>query len=252
MLETQTAYCRWQLEMLARLGGDCSAIAWRQLDAGAIALQARSLPGTTWNRVLGLRGDLGREFEPLLAWYAEAGITPLIETISAYTDAALTDALTRRGYYQSGFQLVLGAAAVGPGENSAASSVEVVDSAGQLATFLELQGWPAAGAAGLEAMLRAGLHARGISLYLRLRQGRPVAAAALMVQDGIGYCAPALGAAAADAGLDGALLARRIAVARAAGAEWVCTEAELLSARQARLNRLGFTAAFVRAQWTSL
>jgi hypothetical protein len=251
IVEAETAYWRWQLETLARLEGDRRVIAWRQLDAGAIALKACGLPGPTYNRVLGLRGDLGAELEPLLAWYAEAGITPLLETISHYTDPALAEALTRRGYYQSGFQVMLGAAAVVPEQEPAAGTVEEVDSAGQLAVFLELQGWPAAGVAALEATL-AGLRAAGISLYLRRHHGRPAAAAALVVQDGIGYCAPALGATAAEGGLDGALLARRLAAARAGGAEWVCSDAELLSARQASLIRLGFEAVFIRARWTSL
>ena len=250
IVEAETAYWRWQLETLARLARDCHVIAWRQLDAGAIALKACGLPGPAYNRVLGLRGDLGAELEPLLAWYAEAGIAPLLETISHYTDPALAAALTRRGYYQAGFQVMLGAAAVAP-EHPAASAVEEVNSAGQLAVFLELQGWPAAGVADLEATL-AGLRAAGISLYVRRHHGQPTAAAALVVQDGIGYCAPALGATAADCGLDGALLARRLAAARAAGAEWVCSEADLLSARQASLTRLGFEAVFIRAQWTSL
>jgi hypothetical protein len=54
------------------------------------------------------------------------------------------------------------------------------------------------------------------------------------------------------AGLDAALLARRIADARDAGVEWVVTEADLVSARRARLTCMGFEAAFIRTEWTSL
>jgi hypothetical protein len=253
IIETETAYRLWQLKTLQGLGGNPSGVAWRQLDAGAIALLARR-PGPVHNRVMGLRGDLIGEIEPLLAWYADAGIKPQFETISAYADPALAGELARRGYYQSGFQIVLAAAPVGLGQDAVANAIEAVDSVGQLAAFLALCGWPGggAGAAGVAAALPAGLIARGVSLYLRRSQGRPAAAGVLFVRDGIGYCAPAGAAANVGAGLDAALLARCIADARDAGVEWVLTEAALLSARQASLTRMGFKAAFVRTQWSSL
>jgi hypothetical protein len=255
IVETQTAYRLWQLETLERLGGNPLGIAWRQLDEGAIAQMARRLPGPTYNRVIGLRGDLVGEIEPLIAWYAEAGIKPLLETISAYDDPALAGELARRDYYQSGFQVVLAAAPVVPEQGAVANAIEAVDSSGQLAAFLEVYGWPGRGAseAGLKAALPTGLHAGGVSLYLGRSQARPAAAAVLFVRDGIGYCAPAVGATANEgAGLDAALLARRIADARDAGVEWVVTQADLVSARQARLTRMGFKAAFIRTEWTSL
>jgi hypothetical protein len=261
IIETETAYRLWQLQTLQRLGGNSSGIAWRQLDAGAIALLARRL-GPAHNRVLGLRGDLMAEIEPLLAWYADAGIKPQFETISTYADPALAGELVRRGYYQSGFQVVLAAAAAlsgqGPGQGSGqergqqegADSIEAVDSPGQLAAFLKLHGWAAAEAGRHQPSSRRG--AGQVSLYLRRSQGRPVAAAVLFVSDGIGYCVPAAATGNAAAGLDGALLARRIAAARDAGAEWVCTEADLMSVRHLSLTRMGFEAAFLRAQWSSL
>ena len=258
MVETQTAYRLWQLEALARLGANPHGIAWRQLDEGAIALLARRRPGPTHNRVIGLRADLVAEIEPLLAWYAEAGIKPAFETISAYDDPTLAGELARRGYYQSGFQVVLAAAPVLPRQDAVANAIEAADSSGQLAAFLEVHGWSGGGAsaadlADLKAARPAGLRAKGVSLYLRRSQGRPAAAAVLFVRDGIGYCAPAAGVTANEgAGLDAALLVRRIADARDAGVEWVSTEADLMSARQTGLTRMGFEAAYIRAQWTSL
>jgi hypothetical protein len=252
IVETQTAYSLWQAETLADLAGNPLGIAWRQLDAGAIALLARALPGPSHNRVVGLRGDLVAEVEPLLAWYAEAGIRPRLETISTYDDAALAGALVQRGYYQSGFQVVLAAAAGVAGGDPAAGGIEAVDGAGKLAAYLELHGLAArhAGEAARAAAPSGRLGARGISLYLRRQQGRPPAAAALFVKDGIGYCPPAT--ATQGSGLDGALFSRRSADARHAGAEWVCTEADLMSARQASLTKMGFSAVFIRAQWSSL
>src|SRR5262245_1248542 len=249
---TETAFSLWKLETFGRLGGNPLGIAWRQLDRGADAVLARRQPGPTYSRVMGLRGDLIAEIEPLLAWYAEAGIKPRLETISTYHDPALAAEQVRRGYFQSGFQVVLVAPAIVSADDAAAGAVEEVASAEQLAAFLQVYGWPALAAseAPLEAAVTAGT--RGVSLYLGRGGGRP-AAAGLFVKDGIGVRSPALGAAIkAGSGLEAGLLARRLAAARAAGAEWVCTEADLMSPRQISLTRIGFTAAFIRAQWTSL
>ena len=206
MVETQTAYQLWQLETLERLGSNPAGIAWRQprprsnCAAGAPAARA------THNRVIGLRGDLVAEIEPLLAWYAEAGIKPQFETISAYEDPTLAGALARHGYYQSGFQMVLAAAPVGLGQDAVASSIEAVDSVGQLAAFLALRGWPGRGvsAAGVAAVLPRGSALRAFRSIYGAARGRPAAAGVLFVSDGIGYCAPAGATANVGAGLDAA------------------------------------------------
>jgi hypothetical protein len=139
-----------------------------------------------------------------------------------------------------------------PEQGAVGNAIEAVDSSGQLAAFLEVYGWPGRGASEAAA-LPMGLRAGGVSLYLGRSQARPAAAPVLFVRDGIGYCAPAVGATAKEgAGLDAALLAGRIADARDAGVEWVVTEADLVSARRARLTCMGFEAAFIRTEWTSL
>jgi len=252
ILATQTAFSLWQLETFGRLGGNPLGIAWRQLDEGAVAVLARGQPGPVHNRVMGLRGDHIGEIEPLLAWYAQAGIKPRLETISAYDDPTLAGELVRRGYYQSGFQVVLAASPIVCADDAAASAIAEVGSAQELAAFLQLYGWPTPGAseAPAAAAVTAGLRARGVSLYLRRSGGRP-AAAVLFVRDGIGVLCPAVDAEAGS-GLDAGLLARRLADARAVGTEWVCTEADLMSARQMSLTRIGFKAVFIRTQWTSL
>ena len=85
------------------------------------------------------------------------------------------------------------------------------------------------------------------------REGRPAAAAILFVHDKVGYCADATtDPAFRGRGLQTALLARRIADARAAGVDFVCSGAEFLSQSHRNMERVGMRVQFVRSLWTAL
>src|SRR5262245_57630675 len=86
ILETEAAFCLSRLERLDALAGNALGLAWRQLDAGAIAQMARHRPGPAYNRLLGLRADLVAEIAPVLAWYEAAGVKAEVETVAAHTD----------------------------------------------------------------------------------------------------------------------------------------------------------------------
>ena len=84
-------------------------------------------------------------------------------------------------------------------------------------------------------------------------EGRPAAAAILFVHDKVGYCADATtDPAFRGRGLQTALLARRIADARAAGVDFVCSGADFLSQSHRNMERVGMRVQFVRALWTAL
>ena len=68
ILETETAHCVSRLERLDALAGARLGLAWRQLDAGAVAYLARHQPVPAYNRVLGLGADLCAAIAPVLAW----------------------------------------------------------------------------------------------------------------------------------------------------------------------------------------
>jgi hypothetical protein len=251
ILEAETAYGLAQLQRLEGIGGNFFGLAWRQLDAGALAQLARRRPGPAFNRLLGLRADHMPEIEPLLAWYQAAGVKAQLETISAYTDVGLTRELVRRGYFQSGFRVMLAGRPRLPPASAPGLAVERITNAGRLdeafAPYREAVGLGTG--AELHAQWRAAL-AAGSGLYLSSTPGA-AAAAVLFIKDGIGYCAPA---ALAPTGpeLDVAPLLGAIADAAAAGLACVCAEADLLSARHRQLLGLGLTATFVRALWTQL
>jgi hypothetical protein len=251
ILETETAFYLSWLERLDALAGNALGLAWRQLDAGAIAQMARDRPVPAYNRVLGLRADVVAEIAPLLAWYEAAGVKAEWQTVAAYTDPNLVGELVRRGYFQSGFRVMLaGRPRLRPasGRNFA---VEKIASAARLDEVFAPYG-DALGiaAAELQAQCRAAFGAAGAALYMSATHGL-AAAAVLFRHEGIGLCAPAA-LSPAYQGPDVALFAATLADAAAAGLEWVCVEAELASAAQRSLLGLGFSVAFVRALWTEL
>jgi hypothetical protein len=252
ILETETAYSLSRLERLQALTGNSLGLAWRQLDAGAIAQMARHRPLPAYNRVLGLRADLAAELAPVLAWYKAAGVKAELETVAAYTDADLVGELVRRGYFQSGFRVLLAGRPRPPPAARPDLAVEKITSAARLEEVCARPGDAVGSAAGaeLKAQYRAAFAAAGAALYCGATQGL-AAAAVLFRHEGIGLCAPAA-LSPARQGLDVAPFAAALADAAAARLEWVCLEADLASAAQRQLLGFGLTVASVRALWTQV
>ena len=72
----------------------------------------------------------------------------------------------------------------------------------------------------------------------------------LTLDDDVGYLANASTLPAfRRRGVQGALIAARIADARAAGCEAVCSQAEFGSASQRNLERAGLSVAYTKAVW---
>jgi hypothetical protein len=252
ILQTEAAYALSRLERLDALAGNSLGLAWRQLDAGAIAQMARHRPGPAYNRVLGLRADLVAEIAPVLAWYQAAGSKAEVETVAAYTDPNLVGELVRRGYFQSGFRLMLAGRPCLPPAAGPHLAVQKIASAARLDEVCAPRGDAVGIAAGaeLQAQCRAAFGAAGAALYCSAKQGL-AAAVILFRQEGVGLCAPAALSPPCQ-GLDVACFTAALADAAAAGLEWVCVEADLASAAQRQLLGLGLTVAFVRALWTQL
>jgi GNAT superfamily N-acetyltransferase len=244
------------MAVLERIPGNPVGIAFRHLEGGAVALMARHLPVSNFNSVVGLRGGHERHIEPLIAWYRGAGVKPQLETVPGYYDPALGRELARLGYYQSGFHTSLVcepdlALPAAPGDGT----VERVASAAVLEEFLDayIAGRGIPEGPQFKANVRPWLGEPGWQLYLARCEGRPAAAATLYVHDKVGYCADATtDPAFRGRGLQTALLQRRIADARAAGVDFVCSGAEFLSQSHRNMERVGMRVQFVRALWTGL
>jgi GNAT superfamily N-acetyltransferase len=255
-VESEIAYTLSRMRVLERLPGNPVGIGFRQLEGGAVALMARNLPVAVFNNVVGLRVGHERHIEALVAWYRLHGVKPQFETVPGYYDPAIGRELVRLGYYQSGFHAALVCEPdISLPATSAGISVELVENAATLEEFLDAyiagRGFP--DGAGFKGNVRPWLNEPGWRLYLGRAEGRPAAAAILFLNDKVGYCADATtDPAYRGRGLQAALLARRIADARDAGVDFVCSGAEFLSQSHRNMERVGLHVLFVRALWTAL
>ena len=255
-LECEIAYTVSRLRVLERLPGNPVGIDLRHLEGGAVALMARHLPVANFNSVVGLRAGHEHHLEALVAWYRSAGVKPQLETVPGYYDPALGRELVRLGFFQSGFHAAL---VCDPDQRPLAAapdiSVEQVTSSSVLEEFLDAyiagRGLPDGEA--FKANVRPWLHEPGWWLYLGRADGAPAAAAILYLNEKVGYCADATtNPAFRGRGLQTALLAHRIADARDAGVDFICSGAELLSQSHRNMERVGMRVLFVRALWTEL
>jgi hypothetical protein len=190
ILETEAAYCLSRLEGLDALAGASLGLAWRPLDAGAIAHMARHRPAPAYNRVLGLRADLVAAIAPVLAWYEAAGLKAEVETVPAYSDPDLVGELVRRGYFQSGFRVMLAGRPRLPPASPPCCAVEKITSAARLDAVCAREGGLVETAAGAElpAQCRAAFGAAGATLYRGVTEDL---AAVVFRKQGLGLCAPA-------------------------------------------------------------
>jgi ribosomal protein S18 acetylase RimI-like enzyme len=257
VIAADVAYTIARMRVLERLSGNPVGIAWRQVDDHITALMAKHLPSPSFNRVVGLRAGDERHIAPLDAWYREAGAATRFEMIPGHFDAALGRELARLGYAHSAFHAALICPpALDPAEHEEVD-VEAVTTAAQMEDFLRayVAGWglPAKDHERFKANVRPWLGLPGWSLYLARQDGQPAAAAALFLHGAVGYLADACtDPAFRRRGLHTALLRRRIADARQAGADLVFSGAEFLSGSYRDMQRIGLQLLFMRAIWTPL
>jgi GNAT superfamily N-acetyltransferase len=255
-LEAEIAYTVSRMAVLERIPGNPVGIAFRHLEGGAVALMARHLPVPSFNSVVGLRAGHEQHIGPLIDWYRQQEVEPQFETVPGYYDPALGRELARLGYYQSGFHtsLVCDPDLALPAVPSGVT-VERVESPAALEAFLDayIAGRSIPQGAQFKANVRPWLGEPGWQLYLARCEGRPAAAAILYQHDKVGYCADATtDPAFRGRGLQTALLARRIADAKAAGVDFICGGADFQSQSHRNMERVGMRVQFVRSLWTAL
>src|SRR5262245_41422427 len=255
-LQVEAAYTLARLQVLERISGNPIGVAYQELADGAVALMAKNLPSPGFNSVVGMCAGLEPHVAPLIGWYRDNGVKGRFEVVPEYCDTEICRELARLGYYQSGFHLsLIGEPDIADGADG--GMVErVVDAAG-MEHYLEayVAGWqiPEAQHRQFKSNVRPWREQPGWSLYLARVDGRPAASAILFVRGKAAYLADA----ATDPqfrgrGLQTALLRRRIADAKTAGVDFVCSGASYLSASHRNMERVGLRIQFVRAIWTAL
>jgi hypothetical protein len=257
VVAAEDAYTLSRIKVLERLPGNPIGVGYRILDDGVIAMMARHLPSPSFNSVRGLRDGHERHIAPLVAWYRDHGVAARFQMVPGHYAPALGRELARLGYFHSEFH----AAVVGEPDATAATAagvtVERVADDVAMEDYLDayMAGWglPAAEHARFKDNVRPWRHQPGWSLYLVRVDGRPAAAGTLYVHDKTGYLADAATAPLMRGrGAHAALLRRRIADAKAAGADVVCSGAEFLSTSHRNMERAGLRVLFTRAIWTPL
>lgn len=202
-----------------------------------------------------LRRGQTHHIPPLAEWYREHGVTGRFEIAAGDDDPAVGRELARLGFYQSGCHAALIGEPDPDGAVPGEVAVESVASREQMEEFLAayVVGWgiPKAACDQFKNNVRPWLGQPSWSLYLARVEGRPAAAAALFIHDGVGYFAGcATDPAYRGRGLHAALLRRRMLDARAAGVDFVCSGADFLST--SHRERAGMRLRFLRSIWTPL
>jgi GNAT superfamily N-acetyltransferase len=204
------------------------------------------------NRVIGLRAE-HRELVPrIVEHYAERGLRPWFELSPEPDFAALVEALTAAGATQIGVDaLHVGRPArlhvETPGVEVRPVGEEEIETFGRTllrgdelpeeiipAAIDDLRHWPRL----------------GWRLYLALVEGEPAGAAALVLDDGVGYLASAATLPEMRRrGCQTALIAARLAAAQEAGCELVSSQTRFFSQSQRNLERAGLRLAYAKAVW---
>jgi GNAT superfamily N-acetyltransferase len=253
-LAADIAYTISRMKVLERLPGNPIGIGYRWIDESAVALTSR-LPA--FARVVGLRAGHESHIEGLARWYRDAGIKPAFEIVPGHHDTALGRELARHGFFHSGFHASLITGLDPRPKAVARARIEVVETEAAMEDYLEayVAGWgiPDKDQEQFKANVRPWLGQPGWTLYVARADGKPAAAATLFMHERVGYLADAATAPSfRGRGLQMAMLRRRMAEARDAGADIAFSGAAPFSTSHRNMERAGLRLQFMRALWTAV
>ncbi len=253
-----TAFHVRRLELLRDVHGNRCDVQVRRFGAGVVATAAAGLPGIDWmQHVMGLAPGDERLVPEIAAWYHQLGVRPRFEIAPADDFLPLAAALSHAGARQTGFIDALWAHAAMPSE-TAPSEVDVCivepgsDDATRFARVL-LGGHGVPDDAPTEHWTAVARWSDepGWCCYLASVDGKAMGAAALAVDDGVGYLASASTLRAGRRrGCQHALIHRRLHDAAAAGCELAVSLATPGTTSHRNLERAGLGVAHTEVLWT--
>lgn len=244
------------VETRARLEPDSGA-RWLEV-AGAYAMFDGVGSPLTQSFGLGLFETIGEaELESLEGFFRDRG-ADIFHEVSPLADPALPALLGARGYRPIEFTSVLyRPLALGPqpsGEGEARVAVRRMEPGeADLWASVAAEGWSSESAALSDFMLKLGrvsARSMGTSCFLAELDGRPVAAGALSLGDGVALLAGASTVPQArQRGAQSALLEARLCFAAEHGCQLAMMGAQPGSASQRNAERRGFRIAYTRIKW---
>jgi ribosomal protein S18 acetylase RimI-like enzyme len=217
---------------------------------GAVAAVDPSRPELDFvNRVYGLwPEDAGRSAD-IAAFYREHGVRGWFELAPSEGFEHLAATLAEVGAAQTGFHAVLLGRPL-PGERAELAVEHAQDPKLFADVLLRGHGVPDAARARDLSSVRRWTEIDGWHLYLARVDGEPAGAALLVLEEGLAYLANASTLPEfRRRGVQTALIAARIADARAGGCEEVCSGTTFGSASQRNLERAGLAVAYTKAVW---
>jgi len=242
-------YTKSRLEIIAARPGNPMGAEVRTFE-GALALRTPGFPGSVFNRAYGFSDALIDEVPGVIDWF-KAGIGGVFELAPGEPIEKTARLLAEAGYAQSGFHATM-AGPIGLAD-APSGGVEVarVDNETDLTAFSDVyhRGWEITG---FRVPMAPWLTAPGWSLYLARLNGEPAGAAILYVVGEDGYLADgAVDPAFRRHGVHRALLDRRCADAKAAGARRIFGGCDFLSASYRNQLRKGLVLLYTEALWAS-
>jgi hypothetical protein len=251
------SFHRRRLELLRDLPGNRCGVEVRTFGDDIVATAAAAVPDVDWmQHVSGIcPGD--EDLVPkIAAWYHGLGVRPRFEIAPAGEFESLATALADARARQTGFIDALWTRAAPPREEpSDAVDVSVVAPGSDEATLfarVHLGGHEVPDTAFTEHWASVGLWAAEPEwwCYLAAVDGEAVGAAALAIDDGIGYLASASTLPAGRRlGCQTALINRRMRDAAAAGCELVVSLATPGTTSHRNLERAGLGVAYTKVFW---
>jgi ribosomal protein S18 acetylase RimI-like enzyme len=216
----------------------------------AVAAVDRSRPELDFvNRVYGLWPEDAGCAGEIAGFYREHGVRGWLELAPAEGFERLAAALTEVGAAQTGFHTVLYGRPL-PGERAGIAVERAQDPKLFADVLLRGHGVPDTARARDLSSVRRWTEIAGWHLYLARVDGEPAGAALLVLGEGLAYLANASTLPEfRRRGVQAALIAARIADARAAGCEEVCSGTTFGSASQRNLERAGLAVAYTKAVW---
>ena len=238
---------RFMLEWLEGTGAELERF------GAAVAAVDPSRPELDFvNRVHGLWPEDADRVDDIAAFYRGCGVRAWLELAPSSGFEQLAAALTAAGAAQTGFHTVLYGEPQ-PGERGDVVVERAEDPQRFADVLLRGHGVPEGARARDRDSVARWKDRPGWRLYLARVGGEPAGAAVLVVEDDLAYLANASTLPEfRNRGVQTALIAARVADARAAGCEAVCSGTAFGSASQRNLERAGLQVAYTKAVWRFL